>query len=335
MVRFLLFAFAVFYCSSVIAHDSLSGQKQDYDFWLSRYLSVSYPLKTISVTSRYGSRKDPFTGKTAFHNGIDLKARYDTVYAMFDGVVQDIGSGGRSGHYFRIRHGSYTISYCHLSRRFVNPGDSVFAGMMIGVSGGTGRSTAPHLHLVVKKFDKVINPDILLRFVTRTRSEAMRYLGLTANVSVAFVSPEEFFRHYSLLAMEHQRRYNIPSSVTLSQLAHETHMGTSILCRKGKNFFGIKCTRQWLAQGRPYSCHDDDRKGEKFCNYSTVEESFEHRSRILMSKTYRECHKYKSTDYHNWLMAISRAGYASDSRYVSKCEYYIKRYNLHRYDLMV
>ena len=334
MIRFLIFFASIIFSSPAFSADGTEGREQDYDFWLSRFLSVSYPLKTISVTSRYGSRKDPFTGKKAFHNGIDLKARYDTVYAMFDGVVQDIGSDGRSGHYFRIRHGLYTISYCHLSRRFINAGDSVFAGMMIGVSGGTGRSTAPHLHLVVKKSDKLVNPDILLRFITRTRSEAMRYLGITDNVSTAFVSPDEFFTHYSLLAMDHQRRYGIPSSVTLSQMAHETNMGTHILCRKGKNFFGIKCTRQWLAQGRPFSCHDDDRKGEKFCNYSTVEESFEHHSRILMSKTYKECHKYKATDYHNWLMGIRRAGYATDPRYVRKCEYYIKRYNLHRYDLM-
>ena len=178
MIRFLIFFASIIFSSPAFSADGTEGREQDYDFWLSRFLSVSYPLKTISVTSRYGSRKDPFTGKKAFHNGIDLKARYDTVYAMFDGVVQDIGSDGRSGHYFRIRHGLYTISYCHLSRRFINAGDSVFAGMMIGVSGGTGRSTAPHLHLVVKKSDKLVNPDILLRFITRTRSEAMRYLGI-------------------------------------------------------------------------------------------------------------------------------------------------------------
>ena len=63
------------------------GQK-DRDYWIERYLSVSYPLQHIKVTSHYGNRKDPFTGKTAFHSGLDLKARNEEVLSMFDGYVE-------------------------------------------------------------------------------------------------------------------------------------------------------------------------------------------------------------------------------------------------------
>ena len=60
-------------------------------FWIDRFMSVSYPLKTVKVTSSYGTRKDPFTGERSSHSGLDLKADNESVMAMFDGVVEDYG----------------------------------------------------------------------------------------------------------------------------------------------------------------------------------------------------------------------------------------------------
>ena len=75
---------------SVDVKDSLAmaGKKEkriDREKWLERYMSVSLPLKKIKVTSPFGMRKDPFTGKLRMHNGIDLHVRNDEVYAMFPG----------------------------------------------------------------------------------------------------------------------------------------------------------------------------------------------------------------------------------------------------------
>ena len=64
------------------------AQDNDREYWIDRYLSVSYPLEQIHVTSHYGERKDPFTGKPSTHCGIDLKARSEEVKAMFDGYVE-------------------------------------------------------------------------------------------------------------------------------------------------------------------------------------------------------------------------------------------------------
>ena len=89
--------------------------------------------------------------------------------------------------------------------------------------------------------------------------------------------------------MEQQRQYGIPASVTLAQMAFESDWGRSYLARKGNNYFGIKCSPQWLAEGRPYSLHNDDKPDEKFCNYATVEESIDHHSRLLMSDRYKRC----------------------------------------------
>lgn len=82
--------------------------------WMDRYLSVSYPLRYIKVTSPYGYRKDPFTGKSKFHGGLDLRARGDKVMAMMEGVVVKVGQDKTSGKYVTLRHGRYTVSYCHL-----------------------------------------------------------------------------------------------------------------------------------------------------------------------------------------------------------------------------
>ena len=63
--------------------------------WIDRYLSVSYPLQRIRITSPYGYRKDPFTGKRKFHGGIDLHARGEQVLAMMEGVVVKVGQDVR------------------------------------------------------------------------------------------------------------------------------------------------------------------------------------------------------------------------------------------------
>ena len=144
-----------------------------------------------------------------------------------------------------------------------------------------------------------------------------------------------FFEQYAPLAMAQQQKYGIPASVTLAQMYIESAGGTSNLAQMGNNYFGIKCSPQWLAEGRPYSLHNDDKPDEKFCNYATVEESIDHHSRLLMSDRYKRCHSYPSTDYHHWLLALKAAGYATARDYVQLCEQIIRKYQLFRYDRLV
>ena len=139
-----------------------SKQKQ----WISSYPSITYPLKSIKVTSPYGYRRDPFTGKQSWHNGIDLQAKNEYVYAMMDGIVEKVGYDNRSGYYVILRHGNYRVSYCHLSSIVVVKGKSVCPGTIVGVTGSSGRSTGEHLHLTCKKDGKSINPAILFSATT-------------------------------------------------------------------------------------------------------------------------------------------------------------------------
>ena len=145
--------------------------------WIDCYMSVSYPLRKIIVTSPYGQRKDPFTGKRSNHKGLDLRARNEDVYAMMLGEVIKVSSGRRSGNYIVIRHGDYTVSYCHLSKTLVRKGAQVRPGEVVAVSGKTGRATGYHLHITAKYGKSHIDPAILLQFVKETREEALAHLN--------------------------------------------------------------------------------------------------------------------------------------------------------------
>ena len=138
--------------------DSVDNKQKQ---WISCYPSIAYPLKSIKITSPYGCRRDPFTGKLSWHNGLDLRAKNEPAYAMMDGIVAKVGYDNRSGNYVTLRHGNFYISYCHLSSIIVRKGESVFPGIIVGVTGNTGRSTGSHLHLTCKKDGKSINPAIL------------------------------------------------------------------------------------------------------------------------------------------------------------------------------
>ena len=157
---------------------SMAGKQSEEmrSHWIGCYMSVSYPLKKIIVTSPYGRRKDPFTGKRRSHNGLDLRARNEEVYAMMPGEVVKVSSDKRSGNYVAIHHGDYTVSYCHLSKALVKKGAQVLPGEVVAISGNTGRSTAPHLHITAKYGKKHIDPAILLQFVKETREEALAHL---------------------------------------------------------------------------------------------------------------------------------------------------------------
>ena len=150
----------------------------EHSEWVRRYMSVSYPLKRITVTSPYGYRTDPFSKKRSRHNGIDLRAKGEEAYAMLSGVVGRVGQDKRSGKFVTLRHGDCTVSYCHLSQVLVRQGASVMPGEVIAITGSTGRSAGPHLHLTCKYKNHCVNPDILLQFIRETKEEAVTQLGV-------------------------------------------------------------------------------------------------------------------------------------------------------------
>jgi murein DD-endopeptidase MepM/ murein hydrolase activator NlpD len=112
------------------------------------------------VTSDFGQRINPITGRHQFHMGIDIAARRGTpVYATADGVVVFAGRSGGLGRLVMISHGNgLKTRYGHLSETYVAPGQQVTRGTKIGAIGTTGRSTGPHLHYEVVKNGASVDP---------------------------------------------------------------------------------------------------------------------------------------------------------------------------------
>lgn len=143
---------------------------------VARYLSVCYPLSSVKINSPYGYRKDPFTGKRKFHNGIDLHARSAKVFAMMQGRVLKVGQDKVSGKYITLQHGSFTVSYCHLSQISVSQGQAVLPGDVVGITGNTGRSTGEHLHITIRQKGEYINPRIVLDYINAVKESCVMAL---------------------------------------------------------------------------------------------------------------------------------------------------------------
>jgi hypothetical protein len=111
------------------------------------------PLTGTYVTSGFGMRTHPITGKHSFHNGVDLGASLNqSVTALYDGVVKQAGWRGLLGNAVEIFHPKLNLLtiYGHLNSVSVTKGQKVKAGKTIGGAGTTGRSTGVHLHVTMK-----------------------------------------------------------------------------------------------------------------------------------------------------------------------------------------
>ncbi len=118
------------------------------------------PVPGSRISSKYGRRHDPFTGKSAMHAGLDFKARTgSTIIATASGKIVKAGRNGGYGKMIEINHGGgITTRYAHLSRIKVRVGQHVSRGQLIGKVGSTGRSTGPHLHYEVRRKGRVLDP---------------------------------------------------------------------------------------------------------------------------------------------------------------------------------
>ncbi len=110
--------------------------------------NFSLPIHEGHISSRYGDRIHPFTGKKAFHRGIDISAKQAvSVYASAPGVVIETGYHEKSGNYIIIAHtDSFATFYSQLSEILVVSDDQVTTETIIGSVGSSGVSTGPHLH---------------------------------------------------------------------------------------------------------------------------------------------------------------------------------------------
>lgn len=126
--------------------------------------AVTKPLKTARVSSLFGYRKNPVSGKYSFHSGYDLAAPSGSeIYAMLDGKVSTAGYDSGYGNYIILDHGDgLQTLYAHCSELLCEKGDSVCNGERIALVGSTGNSTGPHLHVEFRRDGQRFDPEWIL-----------------------------------------------------------------------------------------------------------------------------------------------------------------------------
>ena len=116
------------------------------------------PLSEAKVSSGFGWRKHPITGKLNFHQGVDLIAKDRVVRNILDGKVTHTGYHKNLGNYVRVDHGALESIYGHLSIILVKVSQDIPSGYPLGIIGSTGRVTGEHLHFSLMFNGVYINP---------------------------------------------------------------------------------------------------------------------------------------------------------------------------------
>jgi murein DD-endopeptidase MepM/ murein hydrolase activator NlpD len=129
---------------------------------------AGWPVRKGWISSRYGERNDPFTGKREQHTGLDFAGTRGTdVLSVASGVVIWASDRPGYGKTVEIDHGNgYRTRYAHSEMLMVKAGDHVNTGQVIALMGSSGRASAPHVHFEVMKDGKRINP---VNFVSQLR----------------------------------------------------------------------------------------------------------------------------------------------------------------------
>ena len=153
--------------------DALGSEMQDREQKLSvlesllmsrslheRVMPSGKPVADGWLSSKYGKRNDPFTGKQDFHKGLDFAGKKGSeVITVGDGVVSWVGKRSGYGNLIEVNHGNgYSTRYGHNQKHLVKIGDKVKKGQQIALMGSTGRSTGPHVHFELLRNGKTVNP---------------------------------------------------------------------------------------------------------------------------------------------------------------------------------
>jgi murein DD-endopeptidase MepM/ murein hydrolase activator NlpD len=153
--------------------DDLSRQLQDREDQLSvletmmlhsnlraQVSPAGRPIKGGWLSSYFGYRNDPFTGKREHHNGVDFAGKLGSdIIAVAAGVVTWSGDRYGYGNMVEIDHGNgYVTRYAHNQKNLVKVGDKIAKGQLIAKMGSSGRSTGPHVHFEVLRNGRVVDP---------------------------------------------------------------------------------------------------------------------------------------------------------------------------------
>ncbi|CAI2312014.1 M23 family metallopeptidase [Vibrio parahaemolyticus] len=132
-----------------------------------RLIPNDSPVTYQRISSSYGSRINPISGRRHVHTGIDLTCkRGEEILAPADGVVETVRPGNKGyGNYLTLRHSfGFSSSFAHLNKFNVKSGQFVSKGDVIAQCGNSGNSTGPHLHYEVRFLGRTLNPQSLMEW---------------------------------------------------------------------------------------------------------------------------------------------------------------------------
>ena len=140
-----------------------------------------------------------------------------------------------------------------------------------------------------------------------------------------------YISQYKQIALEQERQYGIPASITLAQGILESGAGTSLLSRKANNHFGVKAYGGW--NGPVYLAWDDERTKSRFRKYTSPTESYRDHSRFLKDNSrYRSLFTHSVYDYRAWAIGLQKAGYATAGDYAKALIGFIDAYKLYAFN---
>ena len=127
------------------------------------------PIKKGWMSSRFGRRNDPFTGRVAWHQGVDFAGKEGSdIIAVASGVVTWSGDRYGYGLMVEINHGNgFSTRYAHCKENLVKVGDVVKKGQIVALMGSSGRSTGPHVHFEVFKHGRAVDPSTYIHRASR------------------------------------------------------------------------------------------------------------------------------------------------------------------------
>ena len=154
------------FCASVLTlflQTALSGDQRTKDEITQTTITFTVPTQGY-ISSKFGNRLNPFTGKEEFHQGIDIANKEGTeIVTVADGTVIEHGINKIWGKYMTIDHGENIVyRYAKLQKFLVEKGAKVKKGQSIALMGNTGRSTGPHLHFELKMNGQYVDPILYL-----------------------------------------------------------------------------------------------------------------------------------------------------------------------------
>jgi len=161
------------------------------------------------------------------------------------------------------------------------------------------------------------------------KKESMEVMVETPKEAEKLNPVEKYIQRFKQVAINEEKKFGIPASITLAQGILESQTGTSRLVKEANNHFGIKCFSNKCKKGHCINFSDDSHK-DFFVVFPTAWESYRAHSLLISKDRYKQLKNLSNEDYVSWAKGLLKSGYATDKKYAEKLISVIERYELEK-----